>query len=50
MLHSRMRYYEIRPGNIYNMDEKGFFVGVAKPTKRVFTKSLWALKEARTAV
>jgi len=46
MLHSRIKYYEIRSENTYNMDEKGFFVGVAKPSKRVFTKALWALKEA----
>jgi len=45
-----MRHYEIRPENTYSMDEKGFFVGVAKPSKRVFTKALWASKEARTAV
>jgi len=50
MLHSRMQYYEIRPENTYNMDEKGFFVGVAKPSKRVFTKALWASKEARATV
>ncbi|RYN15473.1 hypothetical protein AA0117_g13180 [Alternaria alternata] len=32
------------------MDEKGFFVGVAKLGKRVFTKALWALKEALMAL
>jgi hypothetical protein len=50
MLHSKMREYDVEEHNTYNMDEKGFFVGITKATKRVFTKALWASKEATAAL
>jgi hypothetical protein len=50
MLHSRMQHYDVQLRNTYNMDKRGFFVGVSKPGKRVFTKALWASKEARMAL
>jgi len=36
--------------NTYTIDEKGFFISVVKRSKRLFTKALWASKEARTTV
>ena len=39
--HSKMRQYNIEPGNMYNMDEKGFMLGVTSRSKRVFTRELW---------
>jgi hypothetical protein len=50
MLHSKMREYDVEEHNTYNMDEKGFFVGITKATKRNFTKVLWASKEATAAL
>lgn len=38
-LSSKMKEYEIQPENIYNMDEKGFLIGVLQKTKRVWSKS-----------
>ena len=38
-LSSKMEEYEIRPENTYNMDEKGFLIGVLQKTKRVWSKS-----------
>jgi hypothetical protein len=34
-----MREYSVGAHNTYTMDEKGFFVGVSKPGKRIFTKA-----------
>jgi hypothetical protein len=48
LLHSKMREHGIDERNTYNMDEKGFFVGIAKRTKRIFSKAVWESKE-RTA-
>lgn len=35
---SKMAQYDILPENTYNMDEKGFLIGVLQKTKRVFSK------------
>ena len=34
-----MEEYKIQPENTYNMDEKGFLIGVLQKTKRVWSKS-----------
>ena len=33
-----MAQYNILPENTYNMDEKGFLIGILQKTKRVFSK------------
>jgi hypothetical protein len=38
LLHSKMEEYSIKPENSYNMDEKGFMIGVIERSKRVFTR------------
>ena len=40
LLHTRMTEFAVLPENIYNMDEKGFMIGVLGKTKRVFDKVL----------
>jgi hypothetical protein len=50
MLHSKMQEYNIDERNTYNMDEKGFFVGITNRSKRVFTKAIWASKERTAAI
>lgn len=50
LLHGKMRQYNIQPRNTYNMDEKGFFVGIAKRLKRVFSKQIWQAKLRREAI
>ena len=37
--------YDIQPSNMYNMDEKGFLIGVMKKSKRIFTKSAYSPKQ-----
>jgi transcriptional regulator with XRE-family HTH domain len=49
LLHSKMQEHEIEERNTYNMDEKGFFVGVANRRKRIFSKAVWESRE-RTQV
>jgi hypothetical protein len=50
LLHHKMRQYEILPENTYNMDEKGFFVGITSRSKRVFSKASYSRKEVTSAL
>ena len=50
MLHSKMHEHGVDARNIYNMDEKGFHVGVSKRSKRVFTKASLGSNQAKAAV
>lgn len=45
LLHPKMSKYEILPRNSYNMDEKGFMVGVTTRSKRVFSRRQYEKKE-----
>jgi hypothetical protein len=36
--------YNVLPENTYNMDEKGFMIGVINKLKKVFSKSLYQQK------
>jgi len=36
-LHQKTEKYRIRPENTYNIDEKGFLIGIAGQAKRIFT-------------
>jgi hypothetical protein len=38
LLHGKMKEYDVLPENSYNMDEKGFIIGVTGRSKRVFSK------------
>jgi transposase-like protein len=49
-LHSKMLRYEIQPHNTYNMNEKGFMIGVTTRPKRVFSRRQWERKEVRAAL
>jgi O-acetylhomoserine/O-acetylserine sulfhydrylase-like pyridoxal-dependent enzyme len=41
LLQAKIRKYDVEARHIYNMDEKGFAVGITKKTKRVFSKTLF---------
>jgi hypothetical protein len=45
-----MREYDLDERNTYNMDEKGFFVGIASHSKRVFSKTAWQLEKLTKAI
>jgi hypothetical protein len=38
LLHSKIEEYNVLPKNTYNMDEKGFMIGVIGRSKRVFSR------------
>jgi hypothetical protein len=50
LLHSKMREHSVEERNTYNMDEKGFFVGINSRTKRIVSKAIWELKERTAAL
>jgi transposase len=50
LLHGKMLEYEVEPRNTYNMDEKGFFVGITTRSKRVFSRSVWQAKLRTAAI
>jgi hypothetical protein len=50
LLHSKMRQYNVEPCDIYNMDEKGFLMGIISRSKRIFSKQLWERKEVNQAL
>lgn len=39
LLHEKMLKYQVETHNIYNMDEKGFLIGMLHKAKRIFAKS-----------
>jgi hypothetical protein len=45
LLHQKMKEYDIEPQHTYNMDEKGFMIGVIGKSKRIFSKMSWESKE-----
>jgi hypothetical protein len=50
LLHDRMKEYDIQPSHIFNLDEKGFMIGVLGRSKRIFNKKLYDQKGITTAV
>jgi hypothetical protein len=50
LLHGKMDEHEIQPHNSYNMDEKGFMIGVIGNSKRVFTRAQWERKQVTAAL
>ncbi|KNG44705.1 hypothetical protein TW65_08484 [Stemphylium lycopersici] len=45
-----MQEHKIEERNTYNMDEKGFFVGIAHRRKRIFSKAVWESGERTAAM
>jgi hypothetical protein len=50
LLHQKLQEYDIEPENTYNMDEKGFLIGITTRSKRVFSKQLWEAKQVTAAL
>jgi hypothetical protein len=50
LLHSKIKQHNVLPCNTYNMDEKGFMIGVLNRSKRVFSRRMWEKKEVRAAL
>jgi hypothetical protein len=45
LFYSKIREYNISSCHTYNMDEKGFLIGVTNRSKRVFTRRYYDKKE-----
>ena len=50
LLLSKMQEHEIKERNTYNMDKKGFFVGIAHRRKRIFSKAVYESGERTAAM
>ena len=50
LLHRKIQKYNVDARHIYNMDEKGFLVGITSRSKRVFSKQLWQQKKVTAAL
>jgi hypothetical protein len=50
LLHHKIVQYEVEPCNTYNMDEKGFMIGITGRSKRVFSRLQWEKKKVREAL
>ncbi|KAJ8109308.1 hypothetical protein OPT61_g7556 [Boeremia exigua] len=50
LLHRKIAEYNVLPEDTYNMDEKGFAIGVAGRSKRIFDKVLYDQKQFRKSL
>jgi hypothetical protein len=49
LLHSTIKQHSIEPENTYNMDEKGFMIGVMSKSVRIFDKQLFGRRKYKLA-
>jgi hypothetical protein len=50
LLTDKLTQYNVLPKDTYNMDEKGFMIGVIGRSKRIFSKTRWESKEVRASL
>jgi hypothetical protein len=50
LAHAKMAEYDLQPENTYNMDEKGFAIGVTGRSKRIFDKVLYSKKQFKQSL
>jgi hypothetical protein len=50
LIYLKMVQYNVELRYTYNMDEKGFLMGVITRTKRVFSRLMWEKKEIRASL
>lgn len=50
LLRQKIEQYDIDTRHIYNMDEKGFMLGVLSRTRRIFTKAPFQARKKRVAI
>jgi len=50
LLHHKINEYHIEACHTYNMDEKGFMIGVTGRSKQVFSKTIWESKMVRESL
>lgn len=50
ILKEKINRFKIQTRLMYNMDEKGFMIGVLGRSKRIFDKDAWRAKRVRSAI
>jgi hypothetical protein len=50
LLHQKMAQYDVEPENTYNMDEKGFAIGVTGRSKRISDRLLFGKKQFKQSL
>ena len=50
LLQQKIAEYDVDTEDTYNMDEKGFMIGVVGRSKRIFSKRKWEKKEVRASL
>jgi hypothetical protein len=50
LLHEKIEKYRVEPQHTYNMDEKGFLLGITGRSKRVFNRPLYMSRQVRQAL
>jgi hypothetical protein len=50
LLHTKITEYHLEARDIYNMDEKGFLIGLIGRSKRIFSRRQWEKKEVRASL
>jgi hypothetical protein len=50
LVRSKLAQYDIEPRNTYNMDEKGFMLGILTRLKRIFSRALYESQKIRAHI
>jgi hypothetical protein len=50
LLCNKLGLYDIEPCNIYNIDKKGFLLGILTRSKRVFSRRLYKEKKIKAYI
>jgi hypothetical protein len=50
LLHKKIKKYSVQPQHTYNIDEKGFLLGITARSKRVFSRPLFNSRQVRQAL
>ena len=50
LLHQKITEYHLEAQDIYNIDEKGFLIGLIGRSKRIFSRRQWEKKEVRASL
>jgi transposase-like protein len=50
LLHQKITEYHLEARDIYNMDEKGFLIGLIGRSKKIFSRRQWEKKEVRASL
>ena len=50
LLRKKLEQYEVEPQNIYNIDEKGFLIGILSKMKRIFSRRRYEAGEIKQII